>query len=290
MPRESIRPITIARIIEILALSGRELDVTPESLSVRLGMNNRRAKELLAECGDMGVVTRSEVGYRITPNGRRLLGFFENEDWKRFREYFRHNYPIFKRFLEVLEGTTRKPTGLTIEEMISQGLRVRPPLNQTAIDVLSKLAERLGHVQRNLYSSRFYLINPGSLRDSFASTLLATYDELNVRSGVGLSALYVEIPLLRENVCEKLKIPRDRFDDLFLGLYHENIGTMELSGAPIITRAKRSRYAVRTLQRTIKEDMLAPKLDLEKERRGIELLGKSYYYVAFHGKPKKSEP
>lgn len=288
MTRQSIRPITIARVIEIISFASKEDEVTSEKLGGRLGVNSRRARELLAECGDMGVMVQTKSGHRISTNGRRILGFFDDEDWGNFREYFRHNYPVFKRFLKMMDDASGRSTGTTLEEINSLGSRIHPPLNQTAVDVLSKLAERLGHMQRNVYTSRFYLVKPGPLKESFLSTLIERYECLNVRSGVGLTALYVEIPRLREDVCERLKITRSRFDELFLGLYRDNIGTMELSGAPITTKAKQSRYAVRTLQRTIKEDMLAPKLDLEKERKGIEFLGKSYYYVAFHGKPKKS--
>jgi len=116
----------------------------------------------------------------------------------------------------------------------------------------------------------------------FETAVKNSYRTLNIARGLGLKLTYVEIPRLREEVCEKLKTTRETFDALFKKLYYESIGRMELSGAPTITVAKKSPLSIRIIKASKKEDILAPYLDLAKERKGIEIGGKSYYYVAIH--------
>jgi len=266
-----------------LALSRPIVD--EKLLTQRLKTSIGRAKELLSEIERMKVIGKSAEGFVANKNTAMLIEAFENEDWRAFHKYFVRNYSFYQQFIELLRTHINEERGLSISEMKKEAKIEQSQLNQTAIEVLQNWCERLGVLQRNLYTKRFYLLReeePGAKQ--FRGVIQSSYRVLNTTRGLGLKLTYVEIPRLREEACEKMKITRETFDTLFRRLCHESIGIIELSGAPTITVAKKSPLSIRKIKASKKEDILAPYLDLAKERKGVEIGGKSYYYVAIHQK------
>jgi len=281
--RVSMRPVTLKRIIEVcnLALSNKMVDET--LIIQKLKTSSERAKELLFEIERIKVLERGVGGFVANDNTLTIMDAFEREDWQVFHEYLIQNYSFYQQFIELLGAHINDEKGLSISEMIEEAKIKKLQLNQTAIEVLQNWCERLGMLQRHLYTKRFYLLKkekPDSIQ--FENAVKGSYRILNTARGLGLKLMYVEIPRLREEVCEKLKILRETFDVLFKKLYYKSIGRMELSGAPMITAAKKSPLSIRMIKTSKKEDILAPYLDLAKERKGVEIGGKSYYYVAMH--------
>ena len=91
---------------------------------------------------------------------------------------------------------------------------------------------------------------------------------------------FVEIPMLREDTCSQLRIKREIFDTLFIKYYSKHHNKIELSGAPTITTTKTSPINIKTTQIVINGESIELDYNLEKERKGISLHGKNYFYCA----------
>jgi len=72
------------------------------------------------------------------------------------------------------------------------------------------------------------------------------------------------------------------FDNMLRQTYLENIGKVELSGAPIITLAKKSPLSEKKIKFQGKQNILSPKFELTRKREGLLVGPKAYFYLAIH--------
>jgi len=283
--RITMRPITLRRIIELCNLA-LEHNVLNENLIMKeLQVSPNRSKELLFEISRMKLLNKEPEGYVANDSTKFIIDAFEKEEWHLFHQFFLKHHPFYRHFIEVLKSHLEDEKGITIDELVNEAKEKRLPLNRTTIEVLQNWCERLVILQRHLYFKRFYVVKHKKPKlDIFKATVQKAYHSLNKSPRPGLYLTYVEVPKLREEVCEQLKISRNTFDRLFKEICCEAVGKIELSGAPTITSAKRSPLGIRTMKAIKKKDVVSPKIDLDKERRGIFVGGKAYYYVAIHEK------
>jgi len=278
----TMRPVTLRRIIELCNLALEHNALNENLVMKELQVSPNRSKELLFEVSRMKLLNKEPEGYVANDNTKFIIDAFEKEDWQLFHQFFLKHYPFYRYFIKILESHLEDKKGITIDELVNEAKEKRLQLNRTAI-VLQNWCERLGILQRHLYSKRFYMIKHEKPKlDIFKATIQRIYYSLNTSPRPGLYLTYVEVPKLREDVCEQLKISRDTFDKLFKEICWEAAGKIELSGAPTITSAKRSPLGIRTMRAIKKKNVISPKMDLDKERRGIFVGGKTYYYVAIH--------
>lgn len=283
--RLSMRPLTLKRVIEICNLALRKKVFDERIVMQELGTSRNRARELILECERIKIVQKCAQGFAANSNTHALIELFKQEEWVRFHHYFLHNFPIYNQFIQLLSAHIAEERGLSIGQMVREIKARKLQLNQTTIEVLQNWCERLGVLQRHLYTKRFYLLADGETDYArFKEAVENSYHGLNITRGLGLKLTYVEIPKLREEVCERLKMKREIFDVFLKRLCTESIGRIELSGAPTMTVAKKSPLSIRTMKASKKDDILAPHLDLTRERNGVEIRGKAYYYVALHEK------
>ena len=280
--RKSIRPITLRRIIETLSIALEDEYVSESSLSERLNISDRRARSILRELTRMNLLEVEGEYFRPTENGRYTLESYEREDWKKIHDILFENYDFYNVFINELSGGPAR-----IMEDLLQKLSGRRDLafNKTALDVLCDWAERLGQVQRNLYNNQFYLLQESKVScNTFVEAIEQCYHTLNLQDRPGIKLVYIEIARLRETVCEKLQVRREFFDTALEWLFLNNIGKMELSGAPLTTSAKESPTSLKMLEKGGKEAILSPKYKTIKEGKGLELGGKLYHYIAIFEK------
>jgi len=229
----------------------------------------------------MGLLTHSNEAYVPSSKTTDFLNFFENEQWDRIHEYFLGNYRFYQDFICLLANHNDDSKGLLMDEIEEESKNRKLSLNQTAIEVLSNWCDRLGVIQRHLYAKRFYLIKSEETDHAiFKEVLLKCYRELSL--AYGRKAVFIEIPNIREDLCEQLKVTRKVFDEMLRLTYLNNIGKIELSGAPITTLAKKSPLSERKMTLEGKQNILSPKFEVGRERAGLLVGRKVYYYLAIH--------
>ena len=279
--RTTIRPVTLRRVIEVCSLATKLKAINIETISKRLNTSVSRAKEILKEVEKMRLLTQSDKAYVLSNKTTDFLSYFENEQWDRIHEYFLKNYSFYQDFIRLLADHINEDKGLSIDEIKEESQNRKLSLNQTAVEVLSDWCDRLGVIQRHLYSKRLYLIkSEGADAKIFKSVLVQCYRTISL--SYGRKGVFVKIPKIREDMCEQLKITRKVFDELLRQAYLENIGRIELSGAPVITLAKKSPLSEKKIRFEGKQTILSPKFELTREREGLLVGQKAYYYLAIH--------
>ena len=274
----SIRPLTLRRIIETADLASQETCLDVDPLSHRLGVRKRRARDILLELAQMHLLSRSESSFTATDVARKVLAHYKREDWHSIHKILYEHHDFYRLLIDTLSNS---PVALSKEELL-QRLSTAKHLNFniTAIDTVCDWAERLGTVQRNLYTNRYYLLSRDQSQN-FAFETQRCYDKLNVELRPGLKLEYVEIARLREDVCERLRIARELFDKAFESMVHSMVGKIDLCGAPVTTTAKRIPSTLKIIERNGKQPILSPKYSVIKEGKGVEISGRVYHYVAF---------
>lgn len=279
--RKTIRPVTLRRVIEVCSLAAKLKAIDIEIISKKLNTSVSRAKEILKEVERMGLLIHSNDAFAQNSKTTDFLNHFENEQWDRIHEYFLKSYSFYQDFICLLADHINDNKGLSTDEIKEESQNRQFSLNQTAIEVLSDWCDRLGVIQRHLYSKRLYLIKIEETDwQTFKDALSRCYRELSL--SYGRKGVFVKIPKIREDTCERLKITRKVFDELLRRVYLENIGRIELSGAPIITLAKKSPLGEKKIKLEGKQAILSPKFELTRERKGLLVGHKAYYYVAIH--------
>jgi len=280
--RKTMRPITLRRVIEICSLATQNKHLTVETASNKLNCSESRAKEMLLEVEKMGLLNYSDNFWASNNRTSEFLEYFEKEEWPKIHQYFLENYQFYKEFIRILQGHIAEQQGLSMNDIVKESTEHKLHLNKTAVEVLTDWCERLGVIQRNLYSAKIYLLKEETEKlENFIKTLVKIYRKLAFSQWH--KEVYVEIPLIRENVCEELKISRNTFDNLLKEAYIKNVGRIEFSGAPITTFAKKSPLSEKKLTPIGKEAIMSAKSTLKKEREGLIIGKKSYYYIAIHG-------
>lgn len=278
--RKTIRPVTLKRVVEVCSLASENETIDVVVVSERLGVSHSRAEEIVLEVQEMGLLTN--LGDKCIANREtsEFLKHFENDRWERIHEYFLEKYRFYRDFIRILVAHVDDEKGLSSEEIKEESMSRQLSLNQTAVEVLSDWCDRLGAIQRNLYTSRIYIVKKNIETQIFKIALSKGYRELSTCHG--RKGVFVEIPAIREDICERLKIPRKTFDERLRLLCMENVGRIELSGAPIITLAKRSPFAEKRMKHDGKDAILSPKYEAIREREGLAVGQKTYYYLAIH--------
>jgi len=213
-----MRPITFECMYEVLtALSSPAM---LEELSRKCGFMPNRAKEVVRQVEEMGLVKLSERGYVLTSEGRRFVEAAEEGDHSTLHEILMGYRPYREFFNRLLSSGAVRIHDLCRELGISM----------VAADVLIRLMRKVGvKVIRN-ERGECYLERDFVEYYKFEETLLDSYSEILHADRVPRS--YVSIPDLRRAVKERLRITDEAFDKLLYTFVCRNIGKVVLSPAP----------------------------------------------------------
>jgi hypothetical protein len=278
--RKTIRPVTLRRVIETCSIAVKAKKVDTSIISNQLKVSASRAKEILLELETMGLLTHRDSSFVTNSRTEGFLGYFEKDSWDRIHEYFNVNYRFYRDYIQILQANVENK-GLTLIEIKEISEKGKLSLNQTAVEVLSDWCERLGVVQKHLFTRRVYIIKAKNADcETFKSAIAKYYRDFSISNRQ--RGVFMEVPILREDICEELKMPRKSFDEMLRTLFLENVGKMELSGAPITTIAKKSPLSEKKMKREEKDVILSPKFEAAREREGLLVNKKSYYYLAIY--------
>lgn len=275
--RLTMRPVKLGRVVETCSLARNYSKINEEILMNELNVSKRRAREILLEIVRMNLLNESKEGFYLTEIGLSLLDAVRTEKWVKIHQIML-NYPYYAEYYRTIKAIGP----MTEEEIISNIDNNDIHINKTTIDVLGDWAERIGSVQRNVFSGKYYIIL--NQEYDLRPFLFSNYESLNQTAGVALRQRYVEIPRLREEVCERYNLSREGFDKSLLEIYKRNIGTIEFSGAPEITHAKKSQKKVKKTYFSELPYWVSMKLTSEQYLSGVRLGSKQYYYIAIHGR------
>ncbi|WP_248908170.1 hypothetical protein [Halocatena marina] len=283
--RATVRPVTLSRLVELTHIceSGKK---STEEIEKALDVTYRRAREAILEANRIGLLQEDEEGddllYSTTSIGGSFLEAIRDEDWAHVSTILTTRSPHYSAFLDVLAEV--EPADLeSILERLEENSQYTPySYNQTSIEVLGDWAERLGHVQRNAFTGNYYLSLQADVPSNFAYVLLSVYDDLEQTAGVSLRQRYLSIPRLREEVCERTRCPRSGFDHALVALCQQNVGKLELSGAPIDTAAKDATLGIKRIELADDGELVSTFQSSQQVMAGVESFSKQFYYLAVH--------
>jgi len=274
--RLTMRPVSLSRVAETAFFAEKTKKFTIHELAEFLKSSKRRAREVSEETVNIGLLKKEETSYTPTKRCFLFLKNIRNNNWKGIHEQMLEYsfYKTFYGFLQSIEPATP-------EEILRELSTAPIPFNEASRQVLCDWGERIGSVQRNIFTNQYFTIADSEI--VFAPVFLEVYQSLNVKTGLSLRQRYVEIPRIREYLCQNLRISRENFDTRFLQLCLKNIGKIELAGAPVTTHAKRSAKKVKSVHFLELPDTITMKLSSNQFLNGLTVGKKSYYFVAYHG-------
>ncbi len=284
--RATIRPVTLGRLVEVTFLASKGTTSTEKIIS-ELNVSRRRAREALLEAERIDLIEQCESNdneqvYTATVVGTDFVTAVRSESWSTVSELLEQQSSHYDSFV----GIVRDSSPVTPEDILTKldehAWETSYTYNQTSLDVLSDWAQRLGTVQRNAFTGVYYIATAESVPGSFPEQLITIADDLEETAGVNLQQRYLSIPELRERTCEQLACSRTAFNEALVALAQQNVGRIELSGAPIDTGAKDARYGIKTIGYTDDEEVVTTEQSSEQVMHGVELLGKQYYYLTIH--------
>jgi hypothetical protein len=284
--RATIRPITLARLVELTHAC--ESDPTrTEGVEEELNVSHRRARATVLEALRIDLIQSmdpdlEDEAYEVTPVGEQFLNAVRNENWQGVSKILQARSPHYGAFLDVLEDVEPVSLEELLEELQEASSFEAYTFNQTVIEVVGDWAERLGRVNRNAFTGTYYSVVRDTVPSNFPYVVLNVFDDLESSAGVDLKQRYLSIPELREHVCEGLGCTRTAFDEALVTLVGQNVGKLELSGAPIDTGAKEARFGIKEITRSSSDGLVSTAQSTDQVMAGVEQFDKQYYYLAVH--------
>ncbi len=283
--RATVRPVTLARLVEATHVCETEPRST-SVIEVTLDVTHRRARETLLEALRINLIsedsTPEEPEYKTTHVGEQFLSAVRREDWITVSDVLVARSPHYRAFLDALDSVAPAELDVILEELKNAEEHSPHSYNQTSVEVVGDWAERLGTIQRNAFNGSYYPVTQDGIPSNFPYALLAVYDDLEETAGVSLRQRYLSIPELREGFCERHQCTREVFDDALCRLADQNVGRVELSGAPIDTGAKDAELGIKKMVFDGDDCLVSTTQSTEQVMAGVEQFGKQYYYLAVH--------
>lgn len=289
--RPTVRPVTLGRLAEITHVC-EEIAQPTDFIERKLGVTHRRARETILEAVRIGLLKEADSEtegssddagqYLATTIGDEFLAEIRNEHWVAVNSLLETHSPHYSAFLKVLkeiEPATLEELLRCVEETEKDSSH---DYNQTGIELVGDWGERLGTVQRNAFTGVYYSIQQAAVPANFSDILLSVFDDIEETAGMNMRQRYLSIPELREHACQRIQCPRGVFDDALVELVGENVGKLELSGAPVDTGAKDARYGIKSISRDDGEGLVSTSQSTEQVMAGVEQFDKQYYYLAVH--------
>ncbi|MDG5761339.1 hypothetical protein QA600_18575 [Natronococcus sp. A-GB1] len=296
--RPTVRPVTLARLVEVTDAC-LDKPQTKAALDQQFDTTDRRLRSIILESLRLGLLQSPAAApgeeeeperYVTTSVGNRFHQAVVSEDWQQVSSILETRSPHYGLFITVLGEVQPAHLETLLEALGARNDHAPYTFNQTGIEVVGDWAERLGTVQRNAFTGAYYLVERSTPPPNFPYVLLSVFDELEAQAGVKLSQRYVSIPQLREELCEHTRCDRAAFDTGLTDLVSQNIGKLELLGAPTDTGAKDAELGIKQIRLADDDNLVTTTHSTEQVMEGVEQYGKRYYYLAVHDKTITFDP
>ena len=292
--RPTVRPVTLARLVELTHICASGLTTTDE-IETTLDVTHRRARETILEAARIDLIEIIEPEaenskYKTTDVGEPFLEAVRDERWIAVSDILETRSPHYRAFLDILEKDHPISLNELLEELKTESEFSSYKFNQTSVEVVGDWAERLGRIHRNAFLGTYYPVTRSDVPPNFQFILLTAFDELESSAGVDLRQRYLSIPELRETVCERIGCTRKAFDDALVELVGQNVGKLELSGAPVDTGAKEARFGIKEIEPADDDGLVSTSQSTDRVMAGVEQFDKHHYYLAVHDRDIKYTP
>lgn len=281
--RPTVRPVTLGRLVETAHACQQERRTT-QAIEEAIAVTHRRARETILEALRLDLIDErdddAQTVYRTTPVGDEFLDAIKTEDWAGVSDILEEHSPHYCAFLVALQSVQPATLETVLERLDEVEDDSERTYNQTSVEVLGDWAERLGVVQRNAFTGEYCFIEHTKVSTDFPDALLDVYDRLEEVAGVNLRQRYLAIPELREQFCTDHRCTRQAFDEALERLASENIGKLELSGAPLDTSAKDAAMGIKSIERADEGGLVSTSQSSDRVMAGVEQHGKHYYFLA----------
>jgi hypothetical protein len=285
--RPTVRPVTLARLIEVTDNCEGTSYSTAE-IETALEVSHRRGRETILEALRIGLLSEHDPGddegpwYRATQVGSKFVEAVRAEDWMSVSDILETRSPHYKALLRALTQVGPATLDTVLDELEALEQHTGRSYNQTSVEVLGDWGERLGRIQRNAFTGSYYVVERDDVPANFPALLLRVFDEMEETAGIALRQRYLSIPKLRERFCELVGSRREQFDEALVMLAEQNVGRVELSGAPVDTAAKDAKLGIKSMSLSDGGGLVSTDQSTEQVMRGVEQFGKRYYYLAVH--------
>lgn len=290
--RATVRPVTLARLVETVHVCS-EGACSTDTIETKLEVSHQRARETILEALRLDLLNdktkQDEQVYETSQSGSQFLSTVQDQQWQAVSDILSLLSPHYKEFLAAVDACDSANLHSILTEL--QANEDTPhSYNQTSVEVLGDWAERLGVIQRHAFDGKYYHVDTEINLQDFPKDFLSTFDELEETAGVDLRQRYLSIPELREAFCEQYRCSRESFDEALCDLAAQNVGRLELSGAPMDTGAKEARLGIKEIELSTDDGLVSTTHSTERVMAGVEQLGKQYYYVAVHDRDLQYQP
>lgn len=284
--RATVRPVTLARLVELTNACSEELQTT-EDLENALGVSHRRARETILEAVRIDLLNEYEDDeedqeYATSPIGNEFLDSIQEEDWSRVSDILQARSPHYGALIDAVENREPTEPAAILDHLQAVHEHSLYDFNQTSIEVVGDWGERLGAIQRNAFTGTYYRPTDTTAPPNFPFILVSVFKDHEETAGLKLKQRYLSIPELREHTCERIGCTRSAFDEALVALVEQNIGKLELSGAPIDTGAKEAQLGIKQIDLADSGGLVSTDQSTDRVMAGVEQYGKQYYYLAIH--------
>jgi hypothetical protein len=261
-----------------------------DAIQTALDVSHRRARETILEAlrldflNEHGDDTDAETDpeYATSDVGSEFLSAVTGEAWMDANEILKLHSPHYGAFLAAVADLEAALPEVVLDRLDTGQAQTGYEFNQTSLDVLGDWGERLGAIQRNAFTGAYYRPRNTTVPSDFPSVLLEAFHDLEETAGVNMNQHYVSIPELREHTCERLQCTRAAFDEGLLTLASQNVGCIELSGAPVDTGAKEATFGIKQIALADDDGLVSTDQSTDRVMAGVEQFDKQYYYLAIH--------
>ncbi|MFC7095695.1 hypothetical protein [Halobaculum marinum] len=283
--RATVRPVSLSRLVEVTHSCG-DTEKTTAEIEGALDVTYRRARETVLEATRINLLSEDDADadstYTATDVGSKFLNAILDENWIQASQILEMHSPHYGSFIQTVEEVEHGDLTTVLEHLEAEEEFTPYSFNQTSVEVLGDWAERLGAVQRNAFTGSYYPAAQTPIPDNFHYILLDIYDDLEQTAGVDLRQRYLSIPRLREATCERLGATREAFNEALLILCQQNVGKLELSGAPMDTGAKDATLGIKQIELAGDDNLVSTSQSSQQIMSGVVQFGKQYYYLAVH--------
>jgi len=279
-----LEPISLRVLLRSLIFFRQQERSSSRDLKSNLSVTADRARAIVRQLSSMGLLEKSYEEFSCSRLGKSALDAVQASHWSKVHDILWETCKEYGALLKVLRSCGVSEKGLMISQIVRLSAQFGWELNRVTTYICCEWGRRLGKIQKNLFTSgvvsRFYLIHDRSIPvNLIENEIRVQYGHLGKRKGHLL--IYVSVPKLRENVCERLKLSRRKFDDVLLEIWKRNTGEVELASGPLTSQSKRAPTRKLSIYVDRKSAVLSPKYILEAEE-GLDIGGKKYQTIAFH--------